>query len=93
MMNNTEMTKLYDTLLCIPGMNENIKFNLQVNRKLVLLLSQIIEAGIAVQKEQGSVLSFFPDDAGQELKELIADMLEKAGLNSLHEKLKGFNGR
>jgi hypothetical protein len=89
-MNNNEMTQLYDTLLCIPGMNEAVKLNLQVNRKLILLLSQVIEAGIINQKEQGNILSYFPQESSEELKLLVGDILEKSGLGSLHEKLKTF---
>lgn len=90
-MNNNEMTMLYSTLLCTPGMNENVKLNLQVNRKLVLLLSQLLETGLSQPKDQGSVLTYFPNEAGDELKMLMADILEKSGLSDLHDRLKGFN--
>lgn len=93
-MTTSEMTKVYDAIMCIPGMNENVKLNIQISRKQLLLLSQVLDGGLKVaDKEQGSVLSYFPSDAGQELQVLVADCLEKAGLNSLSEKLKSFSAK
>lgn len=93
-MTGTEMTKLYDTLLSVPGMNENVRLNQAISRKQLLLLSQILEEGLlAAAKDKGSVLSFFPTEAGPELQAIIGDCLEKAGLSDLNAKLKMFNGR
>ena len=42
----TEIAKVYETLLSIPGMNEKIKIDLRIARKNVLFLSKIIERGL-----------------------------------------------
>lgn len=93
-MTGNEMTKLYDTLLSVPGMNENVRLNQAISRKQLLLLSQVLEEGLlAAGKEKGSVLSFFPPEAGPELQAIIGDCLEKAGLSGLNAKLKEFGGK
>lgn len=90
-MTSGEMTKLYDAVLSVPGMNDPIKVNFSVPRKLLLLLSQVIEIGFQVPKEQGGALFFFPDDASGELRQVVDEILGKAGLNELNEKLRTFN--
>lgn len=93
-MTGNEMTKLYDTLLSVPGMNENVRLNQAISRKQLLLLSQVLEEGLAAAaKDKGSVLSFFPPEAGSELQVIIGDCLDKAGLSGLNGKLKEFSAR
>jgi acyl dehydratase len=50
MPSKTEIAKIYETLLSIPGMNDKIKIDLRIPRKNVLFLSRIIERGL-LQKE------------------------------------------
>ena len=38
--------KVYETLLCSPGMNEAVKIDVKMNRKAVLLLNSVIEGGL-----------------------------------------------
>jgi len=86
-----EMTRLYDTLLSIPGMNDQVRLNLQVSRKVVLLLCQILESGLVEAKEDpNSVLAYFPEQANEELRTMISDLLHKAGLTELSGKLRGY---
>lgn len=47
MSSKTEIAKIYETLLSIPGMNEKIKIDLRMPRKNVLFLSKIIERGLS----------------------------------------------
>lgn len=46
MLNTTEVAKVYDTILSIPGMNETVKLNVQISRKNILLLKRVIEKGL-----------------------------------------------
>ena len=46
MLAKNEVAKVYDTVLSIPGMNQNVKVNLQISRKNLLLLSKVIERGL-----------------------------------------------
>lgn len=89
-----EMTRLYDTLLSIPGMNDQVRLNLQISRKVVLLLSQILESGLKAAKDSpNSVLAFFPENANEELRAMIDELLQKAGLTELSAKLKDYPSR
>jgi hypothetical protein len=38
--------KVYETLLCRPGMNEAVKIDVKVSRKSILLQSSVIENGL-----------------------------------------------
>ncbi len=35
------LSKVYETLLCSPGMNEAVKIDVKINRKTVLLLNSV----------------------------------------------------
>ena len=83
------LSKVYETLLCSPGMNEAVKIDVKVSRKAILLLSSVIENGLNKEANQGQeLLGLVPPD---DLKELIAfseECLKKAGLTELNEKMK-----
>jgi len=87
-----EISKIYETLLSIPGMNDKIKIDLRIPRKNVLFLSRIIERGL-LQKENDEkipVLEIISKETLQELILLSGEILEKAGLTDMNEKLKAF---
>jgi hypothetical protein len=88
-MENNVMNMLYDALLCSPGMNEPVKINLQISRKQVLLLGQVMENGLSqANAETSGLLSAMPDGSAKELMEVIHECLDKAGLTDLNQKLK-----
>lgn len=90
---NTDVAKLYDTILSIPGMNDEIKVNLRTSRKNLLLLNKVIERGINSKDSEDksiSVLDTIPKETLQELGEIAAQLLNKAGLSEMNEKLKSF---
>lgn len=88
-MNAEDLKQVYGALLCSPGMNEVVKIDLKINRRLVLLLSQIIERGVSAKGKDG--LFGIVDISGAEdikhLTDLAKDCLEKAGLTDLNQKL------
>lgn len=47
MLTKTELGRLYETLLSIPGMNDPVRMDLKIPRKKVLQLSQVIRRGLA----------------------------------------------
>ena len=49
MLSKTDVAKIYETVLSIPGMNDNVKISFSISRKNVLLLSKIIERGLSVK--------------------------------------------
>jgi|GEM_PF-1979893 len=92
-MTREEMAWLYDAVLSVPAMEEKVKkLSLQPSRKLVLILSQVIDKAIEVKKGEGSgLLSFYPEQI-EGLKELRKDLLDQAELTVFADKLKGVPG-
>jgi len=89
----TDVAKIYETVLSIPGMNDNVKIAFSIPRKNVLLLSKIIERGLSAEDPDNkifSVLDMVPKQTLQELQALPADLLEKAGLTEMNQKLQAF---
>jgi hypothetical protein len=90
MLGKNEVTKIYETLLSIPGMNDVVKVPMSMTRKNVLLLCKVIERGLAAKDadEKGiNFLEIFSKEVLQELQALPADLLDKAGLTEMHKKL------
>lgn len=90
---NSDVAKVYDTILSIPGMNDEIKVNLRTSRKNLLLLNKVIERGINGKDSEDksiSILETIPRETLQELGEIAAQLLNKAGLSEMNEKLKSF---
>lgn len=58
MPNTNTIAKVFDTVLSIPGMNDNVKIQLSIPRKNVLLLSKVIERGLSVKgnNEESNIL-------------------------------------
>jgi hypothetical protein len=48
-MEQKEMVRVYETLLITPGMNDVVKLDLRISRKLVLLLNQVVEKGYGLK--------------------------------------------
>ena len=93
MIAKNDIAKIYDTVLSIPGMNENVKLNLQTSRKNLLLLSKVIERGLNTKEQDEksiSVLDIVSPETLKELSNLSAELLNKAGLAEMNEKLKAF---
>lgn len=83
-MNEKELARVYETLLSVPGMNENVKVDLRLPRKSVLLLTQVIEKGMESHSSDA--------DEKQELESVVTNCLAKAGLTELSQKLKNLTG-
>lgn len=84
-MEQREMARVYETLLITPGMNDVVKLDLRISRKLVLLLSQVVEKGVRVED---TGLNAIDKEASKELLQVVSQCLTKAGLTGLVEKLK-----
>jgi len=84
-----EMSRMYETLLAAPGMNQSVKISLTISRKTALLLSQLIENGI-VQKDkpnQPGIIAALPKECFQEIEVISTELLKKADMTELNEKL------
>lgn len=83
------MGKVYETLLCSPGMNEAVKIDVKVNRKAILLLSSVIEGGLSKEGVNAKeLLDILPAEDADELKAFADECLKKADLTELSEKMK-----
>lgn len=93
MLVKTEVAGIYETVLSFPGMNDNVKIALTLPRKNVLFLSKIIDRGLSKQEgegKNGNVLETEPPQTLKDLMELATELLEKAGLTALNQKLQSF---
>ena len=93
MQSKNDVAKVYDTILAIPGMHEEVKVNLKASRKNLLLLNKVIEKGLSgkdTDDKSVSVLETIPKETLQELGAIAAELLNRAGLTEMNEKLKAF---
>jgi hypothetical protein len=93
MLQKNDMARIYETVLCMPGMNENVKVNLQTTRKNLLLLNKVIERGLNEKDSDDkavSILDIIPKESLQELSAIAVDLLNKSGLSEMNEKLRSF---
>ncbi|ABQ06774.1 hypothetical protein [Flavobacterium johnsoniae] len=90
MLTENDAAQVFDTILSIPGMNEPVRIDLKISRKNVLLLHHVIERGLLENNSSPSMLlRRTAQENIQEIKQLSADCLARAGLTELHEKLAG----
>jgi hypothetical protein len=86
---------MYDVLLSVPGMNEkNVKVDFKISKSEILLLTQAIRQG--VKQETGMVkdlVSVLPKESSNEIVEIADDLLQKAGLSELYQKLQAYAGK
>jgi hypothetical protein len=92
MLSEKEISMLYETVLSSPGMNENVKLSIVVSRKNALLLSSLIDSGIDHENGTNKLFVVAGEESLELLKKLSVDILEKAGLSGLQERLKVLNG-
>ena len=52
MLAKTDVAKIYETLLSIPGMGEHVKISFNIPRKNMLLPSKVIERGLTEKMER-----------------------------------------
>jgi hypothetical protein len=92
MQTTNTIAKVFETVLSIPGMNDNVKIQLSIPRRNVLLLSKVIERGLAGRESlnDDSVLDIAPKETLEELNSISEELLKKAGLIEMNEKLKSF---
>ena len=87
MITKNEFSKVYDTILSSPGMNEVVRIDLKISRKNVLLLSNLIDQVLTQEKDSSNLLSTVSLEGLSELRNLSSECLQKAGLVELNEKL------
>jgi len=93
MATNNVLGTVYETLLCSLGMNEAVKIDVKMNRKTVLLLNSVIEAGVNQNGENLELLKLVPAEDVVKLQEFANECLTKAGLKELSDKMKSLTGK
>jgi hypothetical protein len=92
----SEVAKVRDTVMSLPGMNESVKFDgkIKIIRKNVLILSSLIERGLS-GKDDGiaGLLDDLPEDAVEEIRAFMNDCLQLAGLTEFNAKLRNLNNK
>ncbi len=85
-----EKSKVFEMILCSPGMAESCKVNFKITRQNVLVLGRLIEAGILDSKSlfEDDILGSLPQESITEFKAIHEEILRKAGLADFYEKLK-----
>lgn len=85
-----ELKKIYEMMFVMPGMYDNIKVELRISRKHAFLLAKIIERGIDETNNEtlNQLLEVFEKPALDEIRALPDEVMKKAGLTDLNEKLK-----
>ena len=91
-MNAKELTSVYDTIMSIPGMNDQIKIDLKISRRNVLLLTQAISKALNVQStgDNPDLIDISSKESREELLSLSNDCLQKSGLIELNQRLLRF---
>ena len=89
MLNEKELSLLYETLLSAPGMNEVAKMDLRIPRKNVLLLAKVIEKRLQAKpgEQVDGLLRAAGNNSMEELQRISGELLQKAGLADMNEKL------
>ncbi len=87
---NKDKSKIYQTVLSSPGMNEKCKIVLMISRQNVLLLGRLIENGLLPDKggSDDEIIRAIPSEALHEMQEIHEDILKKSNLTEFYEKLK-----
>mgnify|MGYP001546527432 CR=1 FL=1 len=90
MLTTSDVAKVYDTILSIPGMSETVKIDMRISRKNVLLLHSVLKRGLTTKDDDKSsaLLENIPPESLQELHVIADEYLTKVGLIELSEKLK-----
>lgn len=89
MVTSKEFVRVFDTLVkTYPGMNESIKIGLHMQRKDVVLLTELFERALA-SPELSTLIS---EDTKVTLRSTIDELLTKAKLKEFVSGLKEFLG-
>ena len=83
-------TKIFETILSSPGMQESCKIVLNPTRQTILVLARMIENYMekGEGKEKDELISFLPETSLNELKSISEELLKKGGLVDFYEHLK-----
>ncbi len=87
---NKEKSKIFETVLCSPGMGEKCKIVLTLSRQNIILLSRLIEAGLLTDENgfDDEIIGALPKESLIEMRIVHEEILRKADLTEFYERLK-----
>ena len=87
---NNEKSKVFQTVLSSPGMNEKCKIVLMLSRQNILLLSRLIEGGLLTDEQaiDDEIITVLSKESLEEFKTVHEEILRKSNLTEFYEKLK-----
>ena len=85
-----EKSKIFETVLSSPGMNQKCKINLVMSRQNILLLSRLIEAGLLTDQQDihDEIINALPKESLEEFKIVHEEILRKSELTEFYGRLK-----
>ena len=85
-----EKSKVFETILSSPGMQEKCKVNLMLSRQNIIFLGRLIEAGLTVEKNyvDDEIIAALPDSSRDELKLIQEEILDKGNLAEFYQRLR-----
>lgn len=93
-METNELKQVFEAVLSAPGMEDNVKIDFRISRKVALFLATVIERGLDKRGAPGSdLLSLSSAVSREELEGITRSILEKSGLTELHGRMGRFMGK
>jgi hypothetical protein len=85
-----EKSKIFETVLSSPGMNETCKIVLILSRQNILLLSRLIETGLLTDQQnfKDEIIAVLQKESLEEFKTIHEEILRKGDLTEFYENLK-----
>lgn len=85
-----EKSKVFETILSSPGMQEKCKVNLTLSRQNIIFLGRLIEAGLTAEKNypEDEIIAALPNSSRDELKLIQEEILSKGNLAEFYQRLK-----
>ncbi|MGN7820659.1 hypothetical protein ACTJJB_11035 [Chitinophaga sp. 22536] len=85
MLSAKDVVVVFETLLASPGMGDSVKLSVNQPRRLILLLVKVIDSGL--KNREDSLLAGMDENTAGEIKGIADELLKKAGLTELNEKI------
>lgn len=85
-----EKSKVFETILSSPGMQEKCKVSLTLSRQNIIFLGRLIEAGLTAEKNYADdeIIAALPDSSRDELKLIQEEILSKGNLAEFYQRLR-----
>ena len=85
-----EKSKIFETILSSPGMNEKCKVILHLSRQNVLILGRLIEAGLLTKESsfEDEIFQVLPKESTDEFRQIHEEILRKSELTEFYGRLK-----